>query len=334
GIELHARLGGPHFHLPPGRRIVHLGRETQRSHFSIHDEVVVVAADVLDFTDVRADGRGLAEIERRVRDALDLASGNERRIHRSVTIAVELQDVLKDVTVALARQIEITVIGEVENGGLVSFSRVLDLELIGIGERVGDVDSQRGGIALFTVGADIREAHGLSLSVFRGRGLPNSAVETNLAAVERVRGVVDVEMIFLAIESELAIGDAVAVAADGGAEVRMRIAYVALELVEAKNDVAEFAILIGNEELRDEGAITNDSDCSAVTAVESVGVDHGAVGKLTGFRLGDWSALGIRATCVTVCDSHSGVPENDYEKRSAELTAKTHFNPPKAGRRR
>jgi hypothetical protein len=114
----------------------------------------------------------------------------------------------------------------------------------------------------------------------------------------------------------------------------MRIAYVAPELVEAKNNVAEFALLIGNEKLLDEGAISNDSDCSAVAAMESVGVDNGAVGKLTEFRLGDWSALRIRATCVTVCESHSGVPENDYENRNAELTAKTHFNPPRAGRRR
>ena len=280
GIELHAGLGGQHFHLAAGRRIVHFSGETQRSHFSVEDEVVVIAADVLDFANVRADGRGLAKIERSVGDTLDFASGNERGIDRSVIVTVELQDVLKDVAVALTRQVEVTMIGEIQNGGLVRFCRVLDLELIRIGKGVGDVDSQRAGIALFAVGADIGETHGLSLSVLGGRGLPNSAVETNLAAVKRIRSVVDVEMVFLAVESELAIGDAVAVAADGGAEVRVRIAYVAFELIEAKNDVAKFAILVGNEELRDQCAISNDSDRSAVAAVESVGVDDGAVGSL------------------------------------------------------
>ena len=51
----------------------------------------------------------------------------------------------------------------------------------------------------------------------------------------------------------------------------MRIAYVSLEIVETQNHVADFAILVGNEELRDECAISNDSDRSALAAVESVG---------------------------------------------------------------
>src|SRR5260370_23200038 len=80
GIELHAGLGGQHFHLAAGRRIVPFSGETQRSHFSVEDEVVVIAADVLDFANVRADGRGLAKIERSVGDTLDFASGNERGI--------------------------------------------------------------------------------------------------------------------------------------------------------------------------------------------------------------------------------------------------------------
>src|SRR5208283_2346599 len=305
GVELHARLGGPHFHLPAGGRLVDFSGATQRSHLSIHDQVVVVAADILDFTNVRADGRGLAEIERRVGDTLDFAGGNERGIYRRVIVAVELQDVLKDVAVALAFQIEVTVIGEVQNGGLVGFRRVLDLELIRSGECVGDVDGQCAGIALFAVGADIGEAHGLSLSIFRGRGLPNPAVKTDLTAMESIGRIVDVQVVFLAVERELAIGDAVAVAADCGAEVRMRVTFVALELVETKNDVAELAILVGNEKLSESGAISNDSGGSTVGTVKNVGVDDGTVGKLAEFRFRDRSALRIRTRGVAVCDCHS-----------------------------
>ena len=89
---------------------------------------MIVAADLLDFADVRTDGRGLAKIERRIGDALDFASGNERRIDRSVIVAVEVEDVLKDVAITLARQVEVTVIGEIENGGFVGFGGVLELE--------------------------------------------------------------------------------------------------------------------------------------------------------------------------------------------------------------
>jgi hypothetical protein len=114
----------------------------------------------------------------------------------------------------------------------------------------------------------------------------------------------------------------------------MRITDVAFEFVETENDVVEFAVFAGNEKLSECGAISNDSGGSTVATVKSVGVNDGAVGKLAEFSLRDRGALRISARCVAVCDSHSGVPENDYEKESAELTAKTHFNPPEAGRRR
>ena len=106
GIELHARLSGQNFHLAAGGGLFDFSGETQRSHFSVDDEVVVVAADILDFGDVRADGRGLAKIEWRAHNALDFASGDERGIDRRVIVTVKLQDVLKNVTVALALRLK------------------------------------------------------------------------------------------------------------------------------------------------------------------------------------------------------------------------------------
>ena len=73
-------------------------------------------------------------------------------------------------------------------------------------------DVELAGIAFFAVGAGVASARARP-SAHRP-GLPDDFVEALDAAVEVVGGVVGGEGVFLAVEGELALGDAVAVAAD------------------------------------------------------------------------------------------------------------------------
>src|SRR5271165_3440606 len=94
GVELHASLGGPDFHPATSGGIVYFSGESQRTRLSIHNEIVIVAADLLDFADVRTDRRGLAEIEWRAGHAGDLARWDERGIDGCVIVRMQFEDVL------------------------------------------------------------------------------------------------------------------------------------------------------------------------------------------------------------------------------------------------
>ena len=97
---------------------------------------------------------------------------------------------------------------------------ILHLEFIVVGQAVGDLVGELAGIALFAVGAHVREDGADGVLRLDRLGLPDDLVESLQAAVQVVGAVVDGQRIFLAVEGELALGDAVGVAADGGAEVR------------------------------------------------------------------------------------------------------------------
>ena len=78
--------------------------------------------------DPRADGRWLAEIERCAFNFPQFTGWNQRAINRRKLIGVDRHYVLEDV--ALAGQVEIGVVREVQHGVLVRRGRVFNLELI------------------------------------------------------------------------------------------------------------------------------------------------------------------------------------------------------------
>ena len=65
--------------------------------------------------------------------------------------------------VTFAREIEVSVVGQVEHGGLRRRSGVLDRQLIFFGERVDDFYRELTRVAFFSVGGDIAEGDLVSL---------------------------------------------------------------------------------------------------------------------------------------------------------------------------
>ena len=108
---------------------------------------------------------------------------------------------------------------------------------------------------------------------------PNLLVEPDLATVQMVRPVVHRERVFLAVQGELALRNAVGHAPGDGAEERMAL-RVFLELVEAEHDVARLARAVGRPQLRDDAAILGDLDLHAEAVDEGVNLDRRAVGHL------------------------------------------------------
>ena len=117
-----------------------------------------------------------------------------------------------------ACEVEVGVVGKVEDGGLVRGGGVLNAKGVG-GEGVADVSGEGAGKALVAVRAGEAELDSVG-ELLRG---PVVAVEADGAAVEGVGAVVEGEMVLLAVKGEGSLGNAVAVSADDGAHVGLGV---------------------------------------------------------------------------------------------------------------
>ena len=115
-------------------------------------------------------------------------------------------------------------IGEINWRSFLGFSRIVDLHFVCVGERIGDRDGKIAWEIFFPILAQVAEAHGSGMGFPERLRLPYAAIEPDFSPMQGVRAIVGSEGVFLAVESEPAFRDAVGVAADGAAEMRVRAA--------------------------------------------------------------------------------------------------------------
>jgi hypothetical protein len=126
--------------------------------------------------------------------------------------------VAEDVAFAGALQIKVSVVGEVDDCGFIRGGGVIDLQLVLIGEGVDHFGGQSPGEAFLAILADVSELDGRPLGGGRFADLPQLLAESERSAVQRIGAVIDGRVVSLALQRELRAADAVAVAADEGAE--------------------------------------------------------------------------------------------------------------------
>ena len=131
-VELDPRLGGEDLERAAALRLDDPGDLAQLARLAAQHEVVVVAAAALQLlvgrVDARADRCRLAEVERRAVDRLHLAGRDQRRVDRREAVGLELQLVAEDRALALAGQVEVGVVREVDDRRRVGRRRVVDDE--------------------------------------------------------------------------------------------------------------------------------------------------------------------------------------------------------------
>ena len=183
-------------------------------------------------------------------------------IDRSEAVGIEREFVIQNVAGAFSGQIEITVLAQIDGRGLVGGGFVVDDQFVGVGQSVGDFERQISGKAVVTIFAEVGVGHA-SLA-FEGLAIPDNFIERLLrAAVESVGPVVLGQGIGLAVESESAVGNAVGVASDDGANVR-RIRNIAVERFMAEDDVSELAFAVGDANRKNDAAIIHRVDFNTV----------------------------------------------------------------------
>src|SRR2546430_7060446 len=119
---------------------------------------------------------------------------------------------------ALAAEIEIRVVGEIDNGFFVGGRGISDPQCVRIRQGVDHTHFQISGEAFLAVLAEVGKFQ--RLAVFGGNnfGGPHGLVETLDASVQTVLTIVLRERVRFAVERELRVPDAVSVAADERAE--------------------------------------------------------------------------------------------------------------------
>ena len=115
-----------------------------------HVVVIVAPAEdhlVVGVGDPRADGRGLREIEGRSVGLTAAPPSDERLVDGRELIGLDLRLVAQHVSGALARQVEVGVVRQVDDRGLVGRCGVVDPEPLVVQE-VDDPGRERAGVPL------------------------------------------------------------------------------------------------------------------------------------------------------------------------------------------
>ena len=139
--------------------------------------VVSLRPRVGQLLDAIADSRRLAEIERRAGDVRDLAGGNEFIIGRRVLVGMDRQDVVQHGVTAMAGQIEIAVVGQVDRRRPVGRCLVANGEPVLIAEQIPHGDGQVAGIPFLPVRTGVGEPDGLTLPRPQNLRLPDHFVQ-------------------------------------------------------------------------------------------------------------------------------------------------------------
>ena len=257
-IELDRRLRGRDLHHPAADRLDDPRRQGQLAGLLLVEHVgVVVAAG--DLVDPRTDRRGLGEVHRRTLDRGQAAGGDQRAVDRQVMVGIDHHQLVEDAALGPAAQVPVGVIGEVDGRGLVGGGRVVHLQLVVVIERVDHRGGEVAGVTFVAVGTEVRQLDAHKILVLQRLGLPDRLVEALLSTVEVVGAVVGGQGIGLAVQRELALGDAVGVAAGDGPEEGMS-GKVVLERIQRQGDVGQVALPIGRLDRGEDRAVGHHLD--------------------------------------------------------------------------
>lgn len=269
GIELQTGLVGEHLHLDACVGVVKRAEALGDVALCVEYPVVVVAVPVhyllaALIVNAVADGGRCTEIKRRALHIEHLASDGDIGINSGELVGVKGKHLVKAVLGAVATEVEVAVVGEVEDRSLVGGGLILDLQCVIVGEGVGYLHLNVAGIAVLAVRTLGGELYVLLIELV---GLPDTVVESDgAAAVQAVGAIVDRELVALAVKGELPLGDTVAVATDEGTEVAAlcTVLLVVGDVVMAEAYVAQCVLLVGHHDADDAAAEVGEAYLHAV----------------------------------------------------------------------
>ena len=129
----------------------------------VDNPVVVVAVTenqlLIVIVDASPDSGRRSEIHRRSLDRPKFARGDQSLIDRRKTVRVQREFVIQNVAIAFARQIEVTVLAEIDRRSFVGCGFVVNDQLVVVGQCISHSNLQIAGIAIVAVLAEVGESH-------------------------------------------------------------------------------------------------------------------------------------------------------------------------------
>ncbi len=226
--------------------------------------------------DILSDALGLREIERRSLHGSDFAGGHESAVHGREVAGVNLEDILFDAVAGrVSGEVEIGVVGHVDDGGRIGSGLVGNLQGVVVREGVGHRGFYGTGEVAVPVRGFAQEFHMMFIGFQDGIYLVLPAVGP---AVQAVAVVVLRQLVFHPVQGEAALVDAIGVAADGGAEVRLVVLREIIgHLVEAQHHVLQFSVFVRNHDGDDAAAEVGDAHLHALGVGEGIQGGGGTV---------------------------------------------------------
>ena len=276
GVHLHAWLGGIDFHRSSADGIAEACCEGElHLLLLVQHEAVVVAGPVPDLfvvgVDVLSYRLRCAEVEGCPGHLQDLARRDARLVDRDEEVGINLAYLVGNLRCGIsdALEREESVVRQVDDGLLVRRGHVADGKLVVVGEGIDDGHLHLAREAFFEVGRHIVE-HQCVLAHLHG--VPHARVPSFHTAVERVGAVVDGQLVFLAVERKLSLGDAVAVASDERREVCLAAVDGLMDVGIALDDVGTVAVFVGHHDGQDSSAIVGHCHFVALIVAKDVEV--------------------------------------------------------------
>ena len=172
-IELDTGLVGEHFEASASAGVVNnssgLGLDRLIVVVAQYHAVIIAACEVEGFVirlDVFADELRAREVHRGVGNRTDFPSWYHARIGRQEIIGMNLNLVVGDRCVQFATEVPVSVVDDVNQGGLVRRCLGMPTELVVVIEPVGDHHIKVARVSFISIGGVKRESHAMTFSVF------------------------------------------------------------------------------------------------------------------------------------------------------------------------
>ena len=165
--------------------------------------------------------------------------------------SVEFELMVENVAITLSVEVEISVIGKVDNGGLIRPCSEIEFQGVILAPLVPGDDFKIAGITRLTILGEIHELHGVSSYP----AIPDLVLETLRTSVKMVGTIVDRKGIFHTFQCELAFGDTVSESSWAFSGARA-VGEIAFSLRIAENDIRHLSVLVRNSNRDDSGPDT------------------------------------------------------------------------------
>lgn len=240
----------------------------------IQHPVVVVAVSVTELdvvgVDVLPDGFGRRiEIKGRTRGNVGyLARGHKRTIDGRHTRGIEPKGMRENIVVAVAREVEIGVVGHIDDRGGIGGGGIVHMERVVVGEGVGTGRYDIAGETVVAIGGVDREAQGMSVYLLC---LIDLVLPARGSAVEGMTIVVGEQLVGRTVDSNTPVVETVGIPPDTGTEIG-RDSLIVTDIVETEYYIPHSAGAVGYKDRNNTSAEVGN------TNLHTIGVGEGIEG--------------------------------------------------------